>query len=77
MRPPSLDIVRATMNKPAHLSQYINGAESQSISLPTTGSWSTTHATKKVTVTIPQGATLKLQLDAGDASANLDYIQVD
>lgn len=72
----SLDIVYCTMNNPAQLTLYINGTKSQAISFPTTGSWSTTYATKKVTVTIPQGATLKLQVDAGDAGANLDFIQV-
>jgi hypothetical protein len=51
----SLDVVYCTMNNPAQLTLYINGTKSQSISFPTTGSWSTTYATKKVTVTIPPG----------------------
>jgi hypothetical protein len=72
----SLDIVYCTMNNPAQLTLYINGTKSQSVSLPTTGTWSTTYATKKVTVAVPQGASLKLQVDAGDSGANLDYIQV-
>lgn len=64
------------MNDPAQLTLYINGAKSQSISFPSTGRWDTTYATQHVAVSIPQGASLKLQVDAGDAGANLDDVQV-
>jgi alpha-L-fucosidase 2 len=64
------------MNDPAQLSLYINGVHDQDVVLPNTMSWDTTYQTKKVSLSIPQGATLKLQVDAGDSGANLDYIQI-
>ncbi|HTA91300.1 MAG TPA: carbohydrate-binding domain-containing protein [Polyangiaceae bacterium] len=72
----SLDIRYCTMLNPGKLSLYVNGTKNQDITFPTTNSWSTTYATKTVSVTIPAGATLMLSNDPGDAGTNLDYIQV-
>jgi alpha-L-fucosidase 2 len=55
---------------------YVNGTKNQDITFPSTNSWSTTYATKTVSVTIPAGATLALSNDPGDAGTNLDYVQV-
>lgn len=72
----SLDITYCTMNNPAQLSLYINGQHNQDVVFPNTMSWGGTFAVKKVTAAVPQGATLKLQVDAGDSGANLDFIQI-
>jgi hypothetical protein len=72
----TVDITYCTMNNPAQLSLYINGAHNQDVVFPSTNSWSGHYEVRKVTVAIPQGATLKLQVDAGDSGANLDFIQV-
>jgi hypothetical protein len=72
----SLDITYCTMNNPAQLSLYVDGTHNQDVVFPSTNSWSGHYEVKKVTVTIPQAATLKLQVDAGDSGANLDFIQV-
>jgi hypothetical protein len=72
----SIDVTYCTMNNPGQLSLYVNGAHNQDVAFPSTNSWSGQYGLKKVTVTVPQGATLKFQVDAGDAGANLDFIQV-
>jgi len=72
----SIDITYCTMNNPAQLSLYVNGVHDQDVVFPSTNSWSGHYEVKKVTTTIPQGASLKLQVDAGDSGANLDFIQV-
>jgi hypothetical protein len=72
----SVDVTYCTMNNPAQLSLYVNGTFNQKVVLANTMSWDTTYQTKNVVVAIPQGATLKLQVDAGDSGANLDFIQV-
>lgn len=56
------------------LSLYIDGQHVQDIAFPTTGSWTGTYATKTVTVTIPWGATVRLQRDSGDSAVNIDYV---
>ncbi|MCW3058330.1 MAG: Carbohydrate binding family 6, partial [Capsulimonas sp.] len=71
-----LDVRYCTANNPGKLSLYVNGALNQSVTLPSTNSWSRTYATVTVGAAIPQGAAVKLQVNAGDAGANLDYIQV-
>jgi hypothetical protein len=72
----SIDITYCTMNNPAQLSLYINGQHNQDVVFPNTMSWGGTFGVKKVTANVPQGATLKLQVDAGDSGANLDFIQI-
>lgn len=72
----SIDVTYCTMNNPAQLTLYINGAKSQSVSFPSTNSWDTTYGTKHIAVAVPAGATLKFQVDAGDSGANLDFIQI-
>jgi len=71
-----LSIQYCTANNPSQLSLYINGVKSQTVPFTSTNSWSGTYALKTVSVTIPAGATVKLQLDSGDAGANIDYIAV-
>jgi alpha-L-fucosidase 2 len=72
----SVDITYCTMNAPGQLSLYVNGVHNQDVMLPSTNSWSGHYEVKKVTVSIPAGAALRFQVDAGDAGANLDFIQV-
>jgi hypothetical protein len=72
----AVDIRYCTMNNPGKLTLYVNGANVQTVTFPNTQSWSGTYATVTVMTSIPQGATLKLQYDAGGSGANLDYIQV-
>jgi hypothetical protein len=72
----SIDVHYATMNNPGKLGLYINGTHDQDITFPSTMSWTGTYGTVTVTATVPQGATLKLQYDAGGSGANIDFIQV-
>jgi alpha-L-fucosidase 2 len=72
----AVDIRYCTMNNPGKLTLYVNGASVQAVTFPNTQSWSGTYATVTVMTSVPQGATLKLQYDAGGSGANLDYIQV-
>ncbi len=71
-----IDVQYCTMNNPGQLSLYINDVHNQDVAFPNTMSWGGTFAVKNITATIPQGATLKFQVDAGDAGANLDFIQI-
>ena len=72
----AIDFRYCTMNNPGKLALYINDVKSQDVTFPSTGSWSGTYATITVNVAVPQGATLKLQYDAGGSGANIDFIQV-
>jgi hypothetical protein len=72
----AVDIRYCTMNNPGKLALYVNGAHSQDVSFPSTGSWLGTYATVTANVAIPKGASLTLQYDAGGSGANIDYIQV-
>lgn len=60
----------------AQLSLYINGAHNQDVAFTSTGAWTGTYATKTVTVTIPWGATIRLQRDSGDSAINVDYVML-
>jgi hypothetical protein len=71
-----LAIRYCTQNNPGKLDLYVNGTLNQSVQFSDTMSWSGTYATKMVAVTIPAGAALKLQYDAGGSGANIDYVQV-
>ena len=55
-------------------SLYINGAKSQTLSIFSSGSWSGSYVTTAYPVSIPAGATVKLEHDSGDTGINLDYI---
>jgi alpha-L-fucosidase 2 len=66
----------ATEADPGSLGLYINGTLSSVVTFPDTNSWSGTYSTVTVNVSIPQGASIKLQKDPNDAGTNLDYIQV-
>jgi alpha-L-fucosidase 2 len=72
----SLTIRYATMNNPGKLSLYINGTHDQDITFPSTMSWTGTYGSVNVTTTVPKGATLKLEYDAGGSGANIDFLQV-
>ncbi len=72
----SFDVTYCTMNNPGKLSLYINGAHNQDVTFPNTNSWGGSFGTIQVNAAIPQGASLKFQVDAGDAGANLDFIQI-
>jgi hypothetical protein len=72
----SLEIGYCTMANPGQLSLYINDVHDQDVVFPTTGSWGGTFGTVNVNVTIPDGASIKLQRDPGDEGTNIDYVQV-
>ena len=72
----TIDIRYCTQNNPGVLGFYVNGTLNQTVSFPSTNSWSGTYATKTISASVPKGATLKLQYDSGGAGANIDYIQV-
>jgi hypothetical protein len=72
----AIDIRYCTMNNPGRLGLYVNGARVSEVTFPSTMSWSGTYTTLTVNQAVPQGASLKLQYDAGGSGANLDYIQV-
>ncbi|HEX2927134.1 MAG TPA: chitobiase/beta-hexosaminidase C-terminal domain-containing protein, partial [Ruminiclostridium sp.] len=57
------------------LSLYINGVHNQDLSLDNTGGWNGAYAEKIFDVNIPAGATVKIQYDADDAAANIDYVR--
>lgn len=65
----------ATVNT-GSFSLYLNGAHSRDINFTSTGAWygSGAYRTTSVPVSIPQGATVKLQCDSGDVGINIDYI---
>jgi alpha-L-fucosidase 2 len=65
-----------TESNPGKMGLYVNGSLNQVVTFPTTNSWSGHYSTVTVNVNIPQGASIKLQNDPGDAGTNLDYIQV-
>ncbi|HVJ15132.1 MAG TPA: hypothetical protein VM686_06810, partial [Polyangiaceae bacterium] len=72
----SLEIGYCTMANPGQLSLYVDDVHNQDVVFPTTNSWGGTFGTVTVNVTVPDGATLKLQRDAGDEGTNIDYVQV-
>jgi hypothetical protein len=72
----SLDIRYCTRNDPGKLALYVNDVHQQDLTFESTGSWDTTYAVFSVNVTIPAGATIKLQYEAGSAGANIDSLQV-
>jgi hypothetical protein len=72
----AVDIRYCTMNNPGKLGLYVDGARVTDVTFPSTGSWTGTYATVTASATIPRGATVKLQYDAGGSGANIDYIQV-
>jgi hypothetical protein len=65
-----------TANNPGKLGLYINGTLNQVVTFPSNGVWSGAYATVTASATIPANASVKLQLDSGDAGTNIDYIQV-
>jgi alpha-L-fucosidase 2 len=71
-----MDVRYCTMNNPGRLGLYVNDVKRQDVTFPSTNSWGGTYATKTVDVTVPQGATVKLQYDPGGSGANIDFIQV-
>jgi hypothetical protein len=64
------------MNNPGRLGLYVNGTKVSEVTFPSTMSWSGTYTTLTVNQAVPQGASLKLQYDAGGSGANLDYIVI-
>jgi len=72
----SLEIGYCTMADPGQLSLYVNDVHVQDVVFPTTNSWGGTFGTVTVDVTIPTGASIKLQRDPGDEGTNIDYVQV-
>ncbi|MBB6670040.1 fibronectin type III domain-containing protein [Cohnella nanjingensis] len=61
-----------------HLSMYINGVYVQDLYFTKTGKWTGNgaYAQKTFDVSIPDGATFKLQFDADDVATNVDYIVI-
>lgn len=56
------------------LSVYVNGVKQGVINFASTGAWYGTYANAAMNVSIPAGATIKLQNDTGDSGLNLDNI---
>jgi hypothetical protein len=72
----TLTLKYATINV-GTLSLYINGIHARDISFTPNGVWTGTYATKVESISIPAGATVKLQNDSGDTyGVNIDYIQI-
>jgi Glycosyl hydrolase family 26 len=72
----TLTLKYATINT-GTLSLYINGIHTRDISFTPNGVWTGTYATKVESISIPAGATVKLQNDSGDTyGVNIDYIQI-
>ena len=65
-----------TYSNPGKLTLYINDKRIQDVTFPPTDSWWTTYDTVDIPANVPQGATLKLQYDAGDSGVNVDYIEM-
>ncbi|MDY7221499.1 SGNH/GDSL hydrolase family protein [Halalkalibacterium halodurans] len=55
-------------------SMYVNGVKTKTINFTGNGTWNGAYTSVTVPVDIPEGATLKLQHDAGDTGWNVDYI---
>jgi len=72
----SLTFSTASERTGAKLGLYINGEHVQDVAFPTTGSWTDSFAETTVPVAVPAGATLRIQFDAGDVPANIDYIDL-
>jgi predicted alpha-1,6-mannanase (GH76 family) len=70
----SLTFRTASANKGAKLSLYVNGRFARKVAFPYTGNWNATFADTTVPVSIPDGATVKLQYDTGDLAANIDSL---
>ncbi len=63
----------ATVNTGA-FSLYVNGVHSKNITIASNGVWTGSYINRTETVTIPAGATVKIQNDTGDVGINVDYI---
>jgi hypothetical protein len=72
----AIDVRYCTMNNPGKLALYVNNVKAQDVTFPNTNSWTGTYATVTVTAPIPQGASVKLQYDAGGSGANIDFVQI-
>jgi hypothetical protein len=72
----SVTFSTATERTGAKLGLYINGEHVQDVGFPTTGSWTDAFAETTVPIAVPDGATLRVQFDAGDVPANIDYIDL-
>ena len=60
-----------------HMSLYINGIFTALIDFQATpGGWVFPFVDKEVVTSIPEGSSVKLQLNSGDIAINLDYIQI-
>ncbi|MFE0361012.1 glycoside hydrolase family 76 protein [Streptomyces griseoaurantiacus] len=72
----SLTFRTASANKGAKLSLYIDGRFARKVHFPYTGNWNSTFADTTVRVSVPDGATVRLQYDTGDSAANFDHMTV-
>ncbi|NJP75187.1 carbohydrate-binding protein, partial [Streptomyces sp. C1-2] len=72
----SLTFRTASANKGAKLSLYIDGRFARKVHFPYTGNWNSTFADTTVRVSVPDGATVRLQYDTGDSAANIDHMTV-
>lgn len=65
---------RYASNATGHESIYVNGVKVGVLNFWATGGWYTGWRTAAMTVSIPAGATLTIQNDAGDTGFNLDML---
>ncbi|MEU1534708.1 glycoside hydrolase family 76 protein [Streptomyces fagopyri] len=70
----SLTFRTASANNGAELSLYVNGSYIRKVDFPYTGNWNSTFADTTVPVSVPDGATIKVQYDSGDVAANIDHV---
>jgi uncharacterized protein YyaL (SSP411 family) len=72
----SLTFRTASAHKGAKLGLYIDGRFARKVHFPYTGNWNSTFADTTVRVSVPDGATVRLQYDTGDSAANIDHMTV-
>ena len=68
--------IRYACDGNSQLSLYLNGQYIQKINFPTTGAFTGMYDTVTIDMSIPSGATIRLQRDTGDNTVNIDYIQL-
>ncbi len=69
----SVTVHYASVNT-GHISVYVNGTYSTSLSFTSTGSWLTSFSDATAILAIPEGATVSFQNHTGDSGLNIDYL---
>jgi hypothetical protein len=69
--------LRYAANAGGTISVYVNGVDSGNVTFAGTGGWFTGWTRAGLAVTIPAGATIRIQNDTGDTGLNLDSVRLD